>query len=266
MPEVTSYPNGKPSWLDLGTTDLGGAEKFYGGMFGWSASREPAGEGMVYSMQTIGGKSVAGIYNQRPEQKAAGMPPMWLTYITVDDIDATAAKVAPAGGSVMQEPMDVMDVGRMALIVDPSGGVVALWQANKHIGSELSGEDGTFAWTELISTDPDKAEAFLVEVLGIETVPMPDAPGGYKLLMVNGEPGGGLMLRPEEIGDVPSHWMNYFQVDDAQASADTAVALGGKVLMPPFDTGGPGIVAVLQDPQGAVFSVIKPNLEYNPFA
>ncbi len=266
MPEVTSYPNGMPSWLDLGTTDLGGAESFYSGMFGWDSDRQPAGENMVYSMQSIGGKSVAGIYDQRAEQKAAGMPPMWLAYITVDDIDATAAKVPSAGGSVMQPPMDVMDVGRMALIVDPSGGVIALWQPKKHIGSELSGEHGVFSWTELISTDPKAAEEFLVEVFGFEASPMPNAPGGYTLLMLNGAPAGGLMQRPDEMGEVPSHWMNYFQVDDAHASADKAASLDGKVIMPPFDIpGGPGTIAVLQDPQGAVFSVIKPNPDFNPF-
>ena len=138
MAEVTKYPNGMPSWLDLGTTDLDGAEKFYGELFGWAADRQPAGEGMVYSMQSIGGKSVAGIYDQPQDQRDAGIPPNWLTYITVDDIEATAAKVAGAGGAVAAPPFDVMDAGRMSVISDPYGGVVALWQPGQAIGSELT--------------------------------------------------------------------------------------------------------------------------------
>ena len=254
-----------PSWLDLGTTDLDSAESFYGELFGWSADRQPAGEGIFYSMQSINGKTVAGIYEQAQDQRDAGIPPNWLTYITVDHVDAAAAKIEPAGGRVAAPPFDVMDAGRMAIVADPSGGVVGLWQAKQAVGSELSGQAGTFTWAELISTDPQAAEQFLVEVLGVNVVPMPNAPGGYKLLMVDGVPAGGVMLRSEEMGEVPSYWMNYFQVDDAQATADKAESLGGKVIMPPFDSGGPGTISVLQDPQGAVFSVIKPNPDFNPF-
>ena len=145
MPEVTSYKHGTPSWLDLGTTDLDGAEKFYGALFGWDADRQPAGEGMVYSMQTIDGKAVAGIYDQPQDQRDAGIPPNWLTYITVDDIEATAAKVEPAGGNVTAPPFDVMDAGRMSVISDPSGGVVAMWQPGQAIGSGLTQENGTFS-------------------------------------------------------------------------------------------------------------------------
>lgn len=221
---------------------------------------------MVYSMQAIGGKSVAGIYDQPPDQREAGIPPNWLTYITVDDIDATAAKVESAGGTVAAPLFDVMDAGRMSVIADPSGGVFALWQAGQAIGSGLSQEDGAFSWTELISTDPDSAEKFLVELLGVDSVEMPNAPGGYKLMMVNGAPGGGLMLRPEEMGYVPSHWMNYFQVRDAEATAAKAKEIGGSVVVEPFDSGGPGAIAVLRDPQGGVFSVIQPNPDFDPFA
>ena len=265
MPEVTSYPSGMPSWLDIGTTDVEGAEKFYSGMFGWESDHQPMGEGMVYSMQQIDGKNVAAIYSQREEQKAMALPPMWLMYITVDDVDARTAKVGPAGGTVMQEPFDVFDAGRMSLITDPSGGVFAFWQPKQAIGSGLSQEHGAFSWTELVSTDPERGVAFLVEVLGVDAAPMPNAPGGYTLFMVDGAPAGGVMQRPDEMGDIPSHWMNYFQVDDADASAEKAAELGGKVIMPPFDTGGPGTVAVLQDPQGGIFSVIKPNPDFNPF-
>ena len=115
MPERTEYAHGTPSWVDLATTDVAGAESFYNGVLGWDAERMPAGDG-VYSMQRIRGTDAAGIYEQPEDWKAGGMPPSWTTYISVDDVDATTAKVAPAGGKVMTEPFDLMDVGRMSVI------------------------------------------------------------------------------------------------------------------------------------------------------
>ena len=266
MPEVTSYPHGMPSWVDLGTTDIDAAEKFYSGLFGWTADRQPAGEGMIYSMQSIDGKSVAGIYDQPPDQREAGIPPNWLTYITVDDIDAIAAKVGSAGGQLAQEPFEAMDAGKMAVAVDPSGGVFAVWEPKQNIGSELNGQHGTFAWSELISTDTENSKQFLADVFGLASVPMPNAPGGYVLLMVGEQPAGGLMDQPEEMVGMPSVWMNYFEVSDAQTTADKAAELGGEVIAPPFDSGGPGVIAVLKEPQGAVFSIIQPNPDFDPFA
>lgn len=254
-----------PSFLDLGTTDLDAAEVFYSGLFGWESQRQPTGEGMVYSMQSIGGKSVAGIYPQLPDQREAGYPPHWLTYITVDDVDVVTSNVESAGGKVFDAPFDVMEVGRMSIIADPTGAVVALWQSKLHIGSQLSQENGAFSWTELITTEPKKAEEFFVELLGLSAVPMPNAPMDYTLLMVGEAPAGGIMQRPDEMGEVPAHWMNYFQVEDCEASAAKAKSLGGTIVMAPYDTGGPGTVAVIQDPQGGTFSIIQPNPEFNPF-
>ncbi len=264
MPEVTGYANGVPSWVDLGTTDVADAERFYGGLFGWESDRQSMGENMFYSMQQIGGKNVAAIYDQREEQKEMGIPPNWLTYITVDDVDATTAKVSDAGGSVMQEAFDVFDAGRMSIIVDPSGAVVSFWQAKSRGGSELSREHGTISWNELVSTDAPAAAAFFAEVLGVKPVTM-GTPGTdeYTMLMVDDAPVAGVMQRPDDMGDMPSHWTVYFNVDDCEATVEKAKSSGGKVIVPPMDI-SPGRFSVLQDPQGAIFAVIKIDPDYSP--
>ena len=123
MPEITKYAQGTPSWLDLSTADMAAAATFYGMLFGWTAKREPAGEGRWHSMQSLKGKSVAGIMEQSAEQQAQGVPPSWSTYITVHDVDAATGRVQGLGGTVVVPPMDVLDSGRMAVVKDPQGAV-----------------------------------------------------------------------------------------------------------------------------------------------
>lgn len=254
MPEVTKYHQGTPSWLDLATTDLDGAEEFYGKLFGWKAKREPAGEGRFYSMQYLKGKSVAGIMEQSKEQAEQGMPPSWFTYITVEDVEAVTAKVEKLGGRVISEPFDVFDNGRMAVIQDPEGAFVSLWQPNKHIGAQLVNEPGTLIWNELVADDPQKLASFYGALLDIEMKPMEGMPE-YKLFTVNGNSAAGIFKKTDQMKDLPSHWSIYFAVDDTDSIVEKTTALGGKVLKPAADT-PMGRFAVLKDPQGAVFQVI----------
>ncbi len=159
MPERTEYAHGTPSWVDLATTDVTGAEAFYGGILGWEAERMPAGEG-VYSMQRVQGADASGIYEQPADQIAAGMPPTWTTYFSVDDVDATTAKVAPAGGMVMAEPFDVMGVGRMSVVGDPAGGVVALWEAKGESRPRIVQEPVPFRGTSTCLQMPTSRRRF----------------------------------------------------------------------------------------------------------
>ena len=166
MPERTSYVQGTPNWVDLQTSNQVAAKEFYGELFGWTYVDEPVPQGGVYSMAYIGDKAVAAISAQGPDMQ--GIPPMWNTYLAVDDVDASAAKVAGAGGQVAMEPFDVMDAGRMAGVMDPTGAFVLLWQAKNHLGSQLVNEPGTLIWNELMTPDTDKAVAFYQAVLGLE--------------------------------------------------------------------------------------------------
>src|SRR6202045_5319448 len=154
MPVRTSYAQGTPNWVDIQTTDQAAAKAFYAGLFGWTYDDQPMPQGPVYSMATLGGHLVAAIAPQSPEMAAAGAPPMWNTYLAVDPVDDAVAKVEAAGGQVAMQPFDVMDAGRMAFVMDPSGAAVAFWQANQHIGATLVNEPGTVTWNELISNDP----------------------------------------------------------------------------------------------------------------
>jgi predicted enzyme related to lactoylglutathione lyase len=254
MPTRDSYTQGTPNWVDLQTSDQAAAKAFYTHLFGWLYDDQPMPDGQVYSMAVLRGHQVAAIAPQPPELAAAGAPPMWNTYLAVDSADEATAKAAAVGGQVAMAPFDVMDAGRMSFVLDPSGAAVALWQANKHIGATLVNEPGTLNWNELITSDQG-VFAFYTAVAGL-TAAVEDMGDGqpYAVFKAGEAPVGGSML-PQAPG-VPNHWHVYFGTDDADAAAATAAEQGGTVIVPPFDT-PVGRIAVLSDPQGAVFSVIK---------
>ncbi|MDA0676556.1 MAG: VOC family protein [Chloroflexi bacterium] len=251
----TGYKQGTPSWVDLATTDQEGAKQFYSSLFGWSWEENAMGDGNFYSMAQIDGLYVAAVATQPTEERARGIPARWQTYITVDDVDAAVGRVTDAGGMVFAAPFDVFDAGRMAVVADPTGGVVCLWQAKNHIGAQLVNEPGTFTWSELITDDVRRAGEFFSSVLGVEIVSQTD-PFPYTLMMVDEAPVGGLMAKSPEMGSMPNVWAVTFAVNDADSTAAKGESLGGKVMMPPLDM-PIGRYAALADPQGAMFSVIK---------
>ncbi len=253
MPERTSYTQGTPNWVDLPTSDQAAAKAFYAGLFGWTYDDQPMGEGQVYSMAVLNGHQVAAISSQPAEMAAAGAPPMWNTYLAVDSVDEATAKVEAAGGKVAMAPFDVVDAGRMSFVMDPSGAPVALWQAGQHIGATLVNEPGTINWNELVTSVPGVTK-FYSDVLGMTTSTMDMGIGPYTMFEVGGQPAGGT-IAPQMPG-TPNHWHVYFGTADADATAAKAAELGGSVVAPPFDT-PVGRMAVLSDPQGAVFSIIK---------
>ena len=256
MPTRDSYAQGTPNWVDLQTTDQAAAKAFYNGVFGWSYDDQPMEGDAVYSIARIGAESVAAIAPQSPELAAAGAPPMWNTYLAVDSADEASAKVGPAGGTVAMEPFDVMDAGRMAFVLDPSGAAVALWQAGQHIGSTLVNEPGTVVWNELITDNP-AAVTFYEQVLGMTTATAEMGGNKYTMFQVAGKEVGGTI--PPQMEGVPNHWHVYFAVADTDASAAKITELGGSVTVPPFDT-PIGKMAVVTDPQGAVFSLFQASM------
>jgi predicted enzyme related to lactoylglutathione lyase len=254
MPEVTSYTQGTPDWVDLPTTDPNAAKAFYSGLFGWTYDDQPMDGGAVYSLAMLGDNLVAAISPQPPDMAAAGAPPMWNTYIAVDSADDAAAKVEAAGGKVLMGPTDVMDAGRMVFAMDPGGAMVAFWQANQHFGASLVNEPGTLCWNELITPDPSAAK-FYEQVAGMTTQTEDMGEGNqYTVFLAGDRMVAG--TTPPMMEGVPTHWHVYFAVADADAAAAKITELGGSILAPPFDT-PVGRIAVAQDPQGAVFSVIK---------
>lgn len=256
MTERTEYQHGVPSWIDLQTTDQDAAKQFYSELFGWSYQDDPVPQGGVYSMAQRNGRDVAAISTQQPGQREAGIPPAWNSYVTVDDIDASTGKVAGAGGSVMMEPFDIMDAGRMSVVGDPTGAVIALWQKKNHIGAGLVNEHGTLTWNELISPEVTRAAEFYSEIFGwtTDTMDMGDM-GDYTVFNLNGEAIAGAMAPPME--GMPPHWGVYFNVDDCDAAVGKASELGASVMAEPVDS-PVGRMAHLVDPQGAHFAVIQP--------
>ena len=256
MPKKTEYTQGTPCWIDLQTTDQDAAKQFYTSLLGWSYDDRPMpGNGSVYSMALLNGETVAAIAPM-PPGAPEGMPPMWNTYLAVDDVDAAVEKVGPAGGQVLMPPMDITDSGRMAFVMDPTGAAVGLWQANRHIGATLVNEPGALIWNELITDKPDAALAFYEAVVGMEHRDDGDGAGGQlHLFKAGGTEVGGCMEPP--MPEVPNHWHVYFAVEDTDASAAKASAEGGKIMVEPFDIPTVGRSVVLADPQGATFSVLK---------
>ena len=255
MPDVTGYTQGTPSWIDLSTTDTEGALAFYSALFGWVNDPQEMGPDSFYYMQRLRGKAVCGLYGQMEEDTQRGIPSHWTTYITVDSADDAAARAEQAGGTVLAAPFDVFEAGRMAILQDPEGAVFAVWQPKGHIGSEVRDEPGALVWNEVMSNNPAQAGAFYGAVLGTEFT---SAPMDYYLLRAGGRSVAGvLQITPEMQGCLPC-WVTYFCVEDADAKAAQAAGLGATILVQPWDVPGEGRVAVLQDPQGAVFNLFQP--------
>jgi predicted enzyme related to lactoylglutathione lyase len=260
MTEVTRHEPGSFSWAELATTEDGGAKKFYTTLFGWGFEDSPAGPDMVYTMLKKNGKNVGALYKLGPQQK--GVPPHWNTYVTVASADQSAKKAKELGGKIVMEAFDVMDVGRMAIVQDPQGAMISLWEPKKHIGAEVVNEPNTFCWAELDTTDVGSAEKFYTALFGWGVKRGGEAANEtpYTEWQRGGTSIGGMMTIPKEWGPVPPNWLVYFMVSDVDAAAKKAGELGGHAIVPPTDIPKTGRFSVIGDPQGAVFAVFKPEM------
>jgi predicted enzyme related to lactoylglutathione lyase len=251
MAERTNYAHGVFSWADLSTTDQDAAKQFYGALFGWVADDQPMGEGMSYSLMKLGGKDVAAISPQPQQQRDAGVPPTWNSYITVDSADDALTRAKELGATVHADAFDVMDVGRMGVVQDPQGAYFLVWEPKNHIGAALINVPGAFTWNELASPDLDASRAFYGDLFGWTTDAMEGGPFPYLVIKTpDGRSNGG--IRPQ-IPPEPPYWLVYFGVEDAEAGVAKVEELGGSKLAGPMSI-GPGQIAIVQDPQGAVFA------------
>jgi predicted enzyme related to lactoylglutathione lyase len=253
-----TYPHGLITWTDLSSPDIDAAKAFYGGLMGWEPDDILYEGQLVYTMLRSGGKLAAGLGKQSAEMADQGLPPLWTTYINVDDVDSVAAAFAAHGGQIIAPPMDVMESGRMTYGLDPTGAAVGFWQAGNHVGADAFNEPGFLAWNELTTRDPQTAIGFYEAILPwkVEEQDMGGFP--YHMIMLGDRPTAGIMTMddnwPEEI---PAHWMTYFRVPDTDAAVTRVAELGGVVSVPAFDT-TQGKVAVINDPNGGTFSIVGP--------
>jgi uncharacterized protein len=257
MAERTEYKPGAFSWVDLSTTDQDGAKRFYSGLFGWQADDRPVGDDVVYSMMQIDGKDVAAISPQPQQQREAGVPPLWNSYVTVESADAAAERAAELGATVHAPPFDVLDVGRMAVIQDPQGAFFMIWEPKSHHGASLVNAPGALCWNELNSPDIEASAAFYRDLFGWRTQAF-EGMDDY-LVIFNGERSNG-GIRKLDPPQMPPNWGVYFAVSDLDAALAKVEELGGTKQAGPIDIGGPRI-AVVQDPQGAFFLLYSGHLD-----
>lgn len=251
MPVRDSYEPGRPSWVDLGTSDLDAARRFYSDLFGWTpeASDDPQAGG--YTQFLYDSHAVAGV----GPLFDPNMPVTWTTYIATADADATAKEAAANGGTVITEPFDVMDVGRMAILAAPDGAVFGIWQARSHKGAGFVNEPVSWNWSQLMTRDKPAALAFYGAVFGWEERSSPE--WGEYIALGDGEIASAQQIGPELPAEVPSHWQTWFSVADAEVTADKAVDLGGSRMGSAWEMGPGAKVVPLADPQGATFSVLS---------
>jgi predicted enzyme related to lactoylglutathione lyase len=252
MPVRNSYVQGTPNWIDLSATDQDAAKDFYGELFGWTFDDQPMPEG-VYSMAVKEGGLVGAISVLPPDLAAQNSPAMWNTYLAVDDVDATLARVDAAGGKTVTAAVDVPDAGRMAFVIDPTGAPLALWQAGNHIGATLVNESGSVIWNDLRTDDVGAAAAFYEAVFGLTADAQDWDATPYVSLRAGADAVAGISARADE--EAPNEWQIYFAVDDTEAVTAHARSLGARVILEPTDT-PIGPMATMADPQGAVFNVI----------
>jgi predicted enzyme related to lactoylglutathione lyase len=249
MGERDSYAPGTFCWADLGTTDAAAAQEFYSGLFGWDAEALPAGEGGVYVMFRLGGRDVAALY-EMGESERNQLSAHWSSYVSVDDVEATAARATELEATIVAEPFDVMDSGRMAVLRDPTGAHVHLWQPGRHAGAGRVNEPGCMVWNELATTDIERAGAFYRDLLGWDAEA--DATGYATIRLGDGINGG---MRPLRDGE-PPNWLLYFTVPSADDAVTHVRASGGEVLAGPVAV-TVGRIAVVRDPQGAMFALYE---------
>ena len=272
MPERDGYIPGVPCWVDTSQPDPEAAAAFYGGLFGWAVEDAmPPGSDGRYLIGRIDGRDAAAISSIPPGAPAVAT---WNTYIWVDEVDASVATVRDAGGTVVAEPFDVMDAGRMAVVADPEGAPFCLWQARQHRGAGVVNAHGALNFNGLATRDVERAKAFYGAVFGWEVLSLPaglmwtlpgygdhleeSTPGLRAQMEQMSAPPGFIdvvaALRPIGPDDsaTPAHWNVTFGVDDAEATAARAQELGGEIVSGPLDAPWTRLV-VIKDPQGASF-------------
>lgn len=246
------FSPGAPNWIDLGTTDLDGAHRFYGGLFGWAPEQLGPDAG-GYGYYRKDGKLVAGFGPATDPSRGTS----WAVYFATLDAADTTKLVSKHAGEVVMEPMQIFDNGTMAVFRDPAGAYFSVWQPDMHRGAELATLPGSMTWAELYSTDIDAAKSFYSAVLTLSTrdVSMGEGPP-YTLFEAAGVAVAGAMPGTN------SYWAVYFEVDDCDAVADKAISLGASEMV--REDSPAGRFAFLTDPQGGLFGIIKSDPDFQP--
>ena len=258
--EVTKHTPGMFSWADLASPDAAAARKFYSEMLQVDATDLDAGPDTIYTMLMKNGRLCCAVFQMPDEMsQAMGDRAFWQSYFTVESADASAERVKELGGTLVEEPFDVFDAGRVLVAQDPTGTVFALWEPRTQIGAQVFGEPGALCWNELYASDPEASSRFYGGLFGWQatTGPMADGTGEYTAFMLEGQPAAGMMEIQKAWGDFPPYWSIYFGVEDLEAARGRAKSLGATEITPVLSVPEVGRFIYLQDPQGAHLTIIE---------
>jgi predicted enzyme related to lactoylglutathione lyase len=250
----SSYTPGTFCWAQLETVDPEDATAFYAGLFGWEAvDMEVAGGGNATTFRLLGG-DVCALERHDPRQG----PPGWLSYVSVDDAAEVTNRAEQAGARVVREPLNVYAAARTAILEDPTGAVLGLWEPRSRIGATLVNDPDAMCLNQLNTSDPETAARFYTDVFGWQVQPVGTDDQPYWGIFNDGRLNGGMMPLPGGAGG--SHWLVYFASSDVDRSARRAAELGGRLAVPPVDIPN-GRIAVVLDPQGAAFALYGGRLD-----
>jgi predicted enzyme related to lactoylglutathione lyase len=255
------WPEGTPCWVDLAVEDFTQGQKFYSELLGWEVPEGHPDFG-GYSTCSKDGRNVAGLSpKMAPEQ-----PSVWTTYLAVADLELTVAKVRKQGGAVVADPMTIADMGRMAVVADPAGAVVGLWEAGGHTGFQLTDEPGALTWCENLSRGWRQNKKFYAQIFGWSYDDMSDGGFKYATFKVGDQVAGGIgQMGDDWPSGIPSHWNIYFKVEDMAAATEHVKDLDGAVVRDPWETPF-GTMAAVADNHGATFMLMADNDESGPGA
>lgn len=250
MGERTTYAPGSFCRIDLSTTDVDAATAYYSGLLGWSVETVVVDGVGPNSVARLDGREVAALHAQGEAERAQGLPPLWYSYVSVVDAEATAQRVGALGGRVIVEPFDVADLGRMAVVLDPAGAVFDLWQPGSYAGAELVNEPGAWCWNTLAVSDPEPVQAFYTELFGWTFL---EATPASTVIMLGADRVGGIQRVPAGSG-IPPNWSVAFAVEEIGSAHRRALHAGGQEIVSPLDV-GIGHYSVVLDPQGGGFGL-----------
>jgi len=258
MPTVEKHSPGSFCWIELATSHQGGAKNFYTTLFNWTVNDFPMGPEGVYSIFQLQGRDAAAGYTMREEQRSQGIPPNWLLYVAVADADAATKRASELGGNVCVSSFDVGEMGRMAVLQDPTGAAFAVWQAKTGPGIKIIGENGALCWADLSSPDPAGAAKFYSDLFGWQITKEEHDESGYLHIKNGADFIGGMPPAKHRQPSMPAHWLLYFQVASCDESSAKAKVLGGHFYVEPMTVEKVGRMSVIADPQGAVFALFQP--------
>ena len=239
-------------WYELMTTDMEAAKAFYRNVIGWSTQDNEA----AYTLFTAGEEPVAGLTELPAELRKMGMPPRWIGYVSVDDVDA-ADRAVQLGGFVQVPPTDITGISRYSVVADPQAAIFVLIKRFNPAGRQAGDPSapGRVGWHELFAADWQKAFAFYRDLFGWQQVSAgADAHGTYAQFAAAGQTLGGMFTKPAQ-APIP-FWLYYFNTADLAAAAKRVAAGGGRILEGPLDLPSGGRAARCLDPQGAMFALI----------